>query len=168
MTLSQSLLPEFDQEMAGTRRVLERIADDKLPWRPHPKSWTMGDLATHLANLPGWTNATLDLTELDIAPVGAPPYKATPLGSRAAILDFFDKGVAKARDTLAAADDATFMADWTLLKGGTPLFTMPRLAVLRTFVLNHIIHHRGQFTVYLRQNELPVPGMYGPSADEPQ
>ncbi len=166
MSLSQSLLPEFDQEMASTRKVLERIADDKLAWKPHPKSWDMRTLATHLANLPGWTNITIDQTELDIAPVGGEPYKAAALDSRDAMLSQFDANLVKARASLVAATDETLLGNWTLLAGGQVVFTMPRIAVLRSFVMNHIIHHRGQFTLYLRQNDLAVPGLYGPSADE--
>jgi uncharacterized damage-inducible protein DinB len=168
MSLSQTLLPEFDHEMAMTRKVLDRIADDRLAWKPHPKSWDMRSLATHLATLPSWTNATIDLTELDYAPVGAPPYRAPLLETRDAILAAFDDNVGKARSSLAGASDATLLANWTLLKGGEHVLTMPRVAVLRSFVLNHLIHHRGQFTVYLRQNDIAVPGVYGPSADEVQ
>jgi uncharacterized damage-inducible protein DinB len=160
------LLPEFDQEMASTRRVLERVPEDKLDWQPHAKSRTIGWNANHLAELPGWVVNTLQATSLDIAPPGAPPYQSPKLTRRDEILAVFDKNVADARQALAGARDADFDVNWSLLKAGQTIFTMPRRAVLRSFVMNHIIHHRAILCVYLRLNDVAVPGMYGPSGDE--
>ncbi|MFN0088520.1 MAG: DinB family protein [Blastocatellia bacterium] len=166
MSIAQSLLPEFDQEMAGTRKTLERIPEDKFAWRPHEKSFTMINLATHIANMLGWGTITITQDSFDYAPVGAEPYKEEPAESRAALLEKFDKGVAEFRAALAGAGDAALMADWSLLAGGQAVFTMPRIACLRGMIFNHLIHHRAQLTVYLRMNDVPVPALYGPSADE--
>ena len=165
MSIGQMLLPEFDQEMAGTRKVLERVPDDKLEWKAHPKSNTIGWVATHLANIPSWTGYTLTQDSLDINP-GGKPFIAPPAKSVREILDRFDKNVATARQQIAAAEDAEFSRPWTLINNGTKVFTLPKGAVLRSFVLNHIIHHRAHLCVYLRLNDIPVPGLYGPSADE--
>jgi uncharacterized damage-inducible protein DinB len=159
-------MPEFDQEMANTRKALERIPDDKFDWKPHEKSWAMGGLATHLANLPIWTVYTINQDSLDLAPPGGGSLRAEEKNSRQEILEDFDKNVAAARDAIAGASDEELLKPWTLLKGGVTLMTLPKIAVLRSFVMNHIIHHRGQFTVYLRLNDVPVPSIYGPSADE--
>jgi uncharacterized damage-inducible protein DinB len=166
MSISQSLLPEYDHEMANTRKVLERIPADKLDWKAHAKSNTIGWVGTHLANIPSWTEMTLTRDALDIAPAGGPPYRTKPAESVQAMLESFDKNVAAGRAVLVATRDEEFAKPWSLLSGGATVFTMPRLAVLRTFVLNHIIHHRAHLCVYLRLNDVPVPGLYGPSADE--
>jgi uncharacterized damage-inducible protein DinB len=166
MSLSQSLLPEFDQEMANTRKVLERIPEDKLNWKVHEKSNTIGWVGMHMAGILGWVDLTLNRDFLDIAPVGAEPYRTPVPHSRQEILDQFDKNLVTARAAIAAASDEQFMKPWSLLMTGEVLFTMPRVAVLRGFVLNHMIHHRGHLCVYLRLNDVPVPALYGPSADE--
>ena len=166
MGLSDALLPEFDQEMASTRRTLERVPDDKFDWKPHEKSTPLGDLATHLANLPTWVGHTLNNDEFDIAPPGQGPLRAEPKQTRDEVLAEFDKNVAAARSYLAAATDERMTGSWTLLKGGAKMMTLPRAAVVRSFVINHIIHHRAQLGVYLRLNDIPVPSVYGPSADE--
>ena len=166
MSYAETALSEFDQEMANTRKVLERIPDDKLDWQPHPKSHTIGWNANHLASLPDWLVHTMGNSSLDIAPVGGPRYESPKLGSRKKILELFDRKVAAAREALLAAKDEDMTGMWTLLSGGNPIFSMPRSAVVRMFVLNHIIHHRAILCVYLRLNEIPVPGMYGPSGDE--
>lgn len=166
MSLSQSLLPEFDHEMANTRKVLERIPEDKLDWRVHEKSNTIGWVGMHLAQIPNWADLTLNQDSLDVAPVGAEPYRTPVAHSRQEILDRFDKNVAAARAAIAAATDEQFMKPWSLLMKGETVFTMPRAAVLRSFVLNHNIHHRAHLCVYLRLNDVPVPALYGPSADE--
>ncbi|HEU0179235.1 MAG TPA: DinB family protein [Blastocatellia bacterium] len=166
MSISASLLPEFDQEMANTRKALERVPDDKFDWKPHEKSGTMGWLANHLANLPSWTVYTINRDSLDLAPVDGESIKWEGKGSREELLEYFDQNVAAARDAIAAASDQELLKPWSLLKGGVTLMTLPKIAVLRGFVMNHIIHHRGQFTVYLRLNDVPVPPLYGPSADE--
>lgn len=166
MKLSEIFLGEFDQEMANTRKVLERVPEDRLAWKPHQKSGCMGWLATHVATLPGWTVETVQQNSLDYAPVGAPPFKIQEATSRKELLDRFDSTVAKARAVLAGASDDHLMKPWTLLAGGKEVFTMPRVFVLRGFVMNHLIHHRAQLGVYLRLNDVPIPGLYGPSADE--
>ncbi|HVR95368.1 MAG TPA: DinB family protein [Thermoanaerobaculia bacterium] len=165
--LSKAMVPEYDQEMATTRRVLERVPEGDFEWRPHAKSMTIGRLATHVAELAGWAPNLLQRDSLDIAPPDGPGYKPQTLGSRQEILDLFDKNVATTRELLASTDDETFMQPWTFLRGGQTIFTLPRAAVVRTMLFNHIIHHRGQLTVYLRLNDAPVPSVYGPTADEP-
>ena len=163
MSISQSLLPEFDQEMAGTRRVLERVPAEKFSWGPHGKSMIFGRLAVHLAELPSWTTLTLNTSELDFA---ATPYAPTEVETTQDLLNIFDKAASEARAALAGAGDEVFFQNWTLRNGDQTLFTLPKIAVLRSFVLNHMIHHRAQLTVYLRLNDIPVPSLYGPSADE--
>lgn len=159
-------LPEFDQEMARTRKVLERVPEDRLTWRPHPKSWTLAELATHVAGIGAWTAPSLQLPELDMASPSAPP-NPKPATSLAELLALFDSMLGGARAALAGAQEATFALPWSLRAGEQVFFTMPRGVVLRTFVLNHLIHHRGQLEVYLRMNDVALPAIYGPSADEP-
>lgn len=163
--ISESLLPEFDQEMANTRKVLERVPEDKLTWKPHAKSFSMAALATHVAMIPGWGTFTLEGDSFDLGAPGVlePPPPAT---SRKELLALFDRNVAAYRAALAAAADARLLAPWSLVKGSQNIFTMPRVAVLRSMIMNHLIHHRAQLGVYLRLNDVPVPGLYGPSADE--
>ena len=165
MGIAASFLPEFDNEMANTRKTLDRVPDDKFGYKPHEKSTSMGNLASHLANLAAWTNTTIDMDEFDMAP-GGTPIKSPEYHSRADLLAAFDKNVVAARSVLAGASDEHLLANWALLAGGQKLMAMPRVAVLRNFVLNHIIHHRAQLGVYLRLNDIPVPSIYGPSADE--
>jgi uncharacterized damage-inducible protein DinB len=166
MTISESLLPEFDQEMANTRKVLERVPHDKYDWKPHPKSFSFGGLAAHVANMADWATLTLQQDSFDYAPPGAPPYETPKFASTEQLVAAFDKSVAQGRAALLASDDSKMLAPWSLMAGGKTVMTMPRVAVVRSFVMNHIVHHRGQLTVYLRLNDLAVPGMYGPSADE--
>ena len=166
MKINEALLPEFDQEMANTRKTLERVPDDKLGWKPHPKSFAMGPLATHIATMTGWTVDVVQKDSFDIAPPGAPPYQEPVAASRKELLETFDKNVTAARAAIAGASDERMVASWSLLKGGTTLFTMPRIVCIRSFVMNHCIHHRAQLGVYLRLNDIPVPAIYGPSADE--
>jgi uncharacterized damage-inducible protein DinB len=166
MTYAETVLPEFDREMASTRQVLERVPEDKLDWRPHPKSNTIGWNANHLVELPGWALAILTQPQFEVAPVGGPRYQSPKLRTRRELLDLFDRNVASARQAIAAVKDEEMSAMWSLLSGGKPMFTMPRSAVMRSFVLNHLIHHRAILCVYLRLNDVPVPGMYGPSGDE--
>jgi uncharacterized damage-inducible protein DinB len=162
MSLSQALLPEFDQEMSNTRRALERVPADKFDWQPHAKSFSMGKLAFHLAHLPAWGKTTIETSELDVAA----PFDLPKPATTEELLAFFDQNVAEARAALAGAADEIFFQPWTLRAGEQIIFSMPKVAVMRGFVMNHIIHHRGQLTVYLRLNDIPVPGLYGPSADE--
>jgi uncharacterized damage-inducible protein DinB len=169
MTLSEMLLLDFDQEMANTRKTLERVPLDKPDWKPHEKSMALGRLAQHVAELPSWAVFTIGQDSLDIAPVGAPQYQPPPpASSREELLAMFDKSAADARAVIAGASDEHLMKPWALLVGGKTIFSMPRAVVLRNMVLNHGVHHRAQLGVYLRLNGLPVPGCYGPSADEGQ
>ena len=166
MTYAEALLPEFDQEMASTRKVLERITDDKFDWKAHPKSHTIGWNANHVADMPSWIVMVLTRTSLDIAPVDGPAHSTPKLTSGHEIVEMFDRNVAAARKAIAEVKDEGVGDAWTLLKGGEPVFRVPRAAMIRSFVLNHIIHHRAILCVYLRLNDIPVPGMYGPSGDE--
>ena len=166
MPISDALLPEFDLEMANTRKTLERVPAEKFDWKPHSKSMTMGNLATHLSNLPTWTNYTIAQDSLDLAPGGVPLPGATPVTSTEELLETFDKNVATARAAIAGASDEDLFKTWALQRAGNTLMTLPKVAVLRGFVLNHNIHHRAQLGVYLRLNDIPVPSIYGPSADE--
>jgi uncharacterized damage-inducible protein DinB len=166
MSLSQSLLPEFDQEMASTRKTLERVPDDKFSWKPHEKSGNMGWLAGHLANLVAWTVDTIKHDSFDMSP-GGKPFTPPPVPkSRKELLELFDKNVAAARAALAEASDADLAKNWSFLNNGATVFSMPRIACIRTWVMNHTIHHRAQLGVYLRLNNIAVPSIYGPSADE--
>jgi uncharacterized damage-inducible protein DinB len=166
MGLSESLLPEFDYEMAGTRKTLERVPDDKSDWKPHEKSMTMGGLATHLTNIPMWAIYTIDQDSLDLAPGGTPLPGAELAKSQTELLALFDTNAGKARAAIAGASDAELFKPWTLMANGKTILTMPKIAVLRSFIMNHMIHHRAQLGVYLRLNDIPVPSIYGPSADE--
>jgi uncharacterized damage-inducible protein DinB len=166
MALSAALLPEFDQEMANTRRTLERVPEDKFDWRPHEKSTTLGGLTTHLSNLPSWAGLIINQDSLDIAPVGAPPFRLEQIKSVNEALAMFDQNVAAARAAIAGAGDERLAQTWTLLHGGRTILSLPRAVVIRSMVMNHLIHHRAQLGVYLRLNDVPVPSLYGPSADE--
>jgi len=166
MRISDALLPEFDQEVKSTRKCLERIPDDKFTFKPHPKSFDMGSLAVHIATMLGWGVTTLNSDSFDYAPVGGEPYVPPVVKTNADLLAMYDKGAGEFRAALAAADNDAMMKDWTLLAGGNPVFVMPRVACIRGMIFNHIVHHRGQLTVYLRLCDIPVPALYGPSADE--
>jgi len=166
MPIKDFLLPEFDMEMDNTRRTLERVTDDKFGWKPHEKSGSLGWMAGHVATIPYWAKITMQQDSLDLAPAGGSNYVPPKPANRKELLEIFDKNRAEARAALAAGDDATYAQPWALLMGGKELFSEPRSAVVRRMVLNHIIHHRGQLTVYLRLLNVPVPGLYGPSADE--
>ena len=161
MRLIDPIVAELDQEAQTTRRVLERVPEDNLPWKPHPKSMSLGQLALHLAATPGMiaTIASQDRVE-------APSFQQAEAKSRAEILDAFTQGLATAKDLLNRIDDARAMATWTLTRNGKVLMAVPRLAMLRAILLNHSYHHRGQLTVYLRLLNVPVPSIYGPSAEE--
>jgi uncharacterized damage-inducible protein DinB len=166
MSLSESLLPEFDREVASTRKTLERVPDDKWDWKPHEKSTAMGGLATHLTNITLWAIYTIEHDAIDLAPGGKPLPGAELVKTQAELLTLFDTNAAKARTAIAGASDADLSKPWTLKANDKTIFTMPRIAVLRSFIMNHTIHHRAQLGVYLRLNDLPVPAIYGPSADE--
>lgn len=168
MSIATTITAEFDQETATTRKLLERTPAAAADWKPHEKSMTLGRLATHLAEIPSWGGPMLQRSELDIHPVdGSPAYVSPAFESTEALLALFDQNVREARATLTAMSDADYAGPWTMLMGGKPVFTIPRVAVVRTWVMNHLIHHRGQYSVYLRLQGVPVPGIYGPSADEP-
>jgi uncharacterized damage-inducible protein DinB len=162
MLIKEWLLAEFDHEIGATRRLLERLPDDRLSWTPHEKSWTAAGLATHLANIPTWAMPVLDQTSLDLAAL--PPRRAA-LTTRSEILQLFDDSAARARDCMDKTD-AEYAALWRLDREGQTMLTVPRLTAFRKFVLNHLIHHRGQLTVYLRLLNVPLPPLYGPTADE--
>ncbi len=166
MNIGQTMIPEFDMEMANTRKVLERIPDDKWNWKIHDKSNTVGWVANHLADIPAWVEMTICQDALDVEPVEGQPFQSPSETSTAAVLALFDKNVATARQLLETVEDAKLFEPWSLLKQGQEIMTLPRLAVLRTWVLNHTIHHRAHLCVYLRVNDVPVPGLYGPSADD--
>jgi uncharacterized damage-inducible protein DinB len=163
MAIKDALLPEFDQEMATTRRVIERLKEDKYDWAPHEKSMKAGRLASHIAEMSVWGTIGLTRESLDLAG-GHQPFTAS---SRAELLAAFDKNVAECRKAIEGTSDEVFMQNWSLLNEGNVLMTLPRIAVVRSFVMNHIIHHRGQLSVYLRLTDTAVPSIYGPSADEP-
>jgi uncharacterized damage-inducible protein DinB len=163
MSIAQALLPEFDTEMATTRRCLERVPEDRLDYKPDPKSMSLGRLAGHVAEMPGWGSLTVNTDDLNFA---SGDFKPLEMTSRAQILEAFDKIVTDSRAALAGASDERLMGPWSLKNGDMTLMTMPRIAVIRTFVMNHTIHHRGQLSVYLRSAGALVPSIYGPSADE--
>jgi len=162
MAIKDALLPEFDHEMQVTRRLLERVPNDRFGWKPHDKSMTLGRLAAHLAEIPGWVKESLTLDSLDMDGENTADVPTT----REQVLAKFDRLVGVARPLLESATDAQFMSPWTLKNKGQDLFTLPKVAVVRAWVLSHAIHHRGQMSVYLRLNDVPVPSIYGPSADE--
>jgi len=162
MTISQTLLPEFDQEMASTRKLLAVVPEDKFGWKPHEKSMTLGRLASHVAEMGSWANITIVQDKLELTP-GQKPFNAA---TSAELLAAVDKSVTEGRAALESATDETMMGTWSLIYGGKTMFSMPRVAVLRSVVMNHMIHHRGQLSVYLRLLDVPLPGMYGPSADD--
>lgn len=166
MPIRDAILTEFDHEMVSTRKTLERVPEGKADWAPHEKSMKMGRLAGHVAELSGWAATIIGQESLDFRPPGAPPQTPTVMTSQKQILEVFDKKVAEARKAISGASDETLMKPWSLLSGGQTLLTMPRVAVLRSFVMNHVIHHRAQLGVYLRLNGIAVPSVYGPSADE--
>jgi uncharacterized damage-inducible protein DinB len=166
MPIRDAMLAEFDHEMISTRQTLERVPEGKGDWAPHEKSMKMGRLAGHLAELPGWAANIIGKDELDFRPVGAPPMLPLVMTSRQQLMDTFDKKVTEARAAISGASDEHLMKTWTLLGGGKTVMSMPRVTFLRSFFMNHLIHHRAQLGVYLRMNNVPVPSVYGPSADE--
>ncbi len=166
MKISDAILPEFDHEAGNTRKTLERAPGEKFAWKPHAKSMSMGQLAIHLATIPEWVGMIVGGSELDFATPEMANYKPPDLKSTQEVLDRFDKATAGAHAVLAAASDEELMKPWTLRAGPQIFFTMPRIAVIRGMVMNHTVHHRAQLGVFLRLNDIPVPSIYGPSADE--
>ena len=162
MPMVDALLPEFDHEMTVTRKLLERVPEGRNDWKPHPRSAALGALAQHVATIPMWGTMTLTQSELDLAAAQQLPE----LKTRTELLAFFDDNVRTARGHLAGKSDPELMAPWSLKRGTHTIFTMPKATVWRSFVMNHHVHHRAQLSVYLRMNDVPIPSMYGPSADE--
>jgi uncharacterized damage-inducible protein DinB len=165
MPIANQFLPEFDQEMTTTRKLIEISPDAKSAWKPHPKSMALGDLGLHLANIVQWATLTMKGTEFDLNPPGGPKWAPRKFESSAATVAQFDENVMKARAAIGEANDADFEVGWTLKDGGKPILTLPRLVCLRSFVMNHLIHHRGQLSVYLRLCDVKLPQVYGPTAD---
>lgn len=166
MSLSDIVFADFEQEMAQTRKTLERVPDEKWDWKIHEKSNTIGWVATHLGRIPAWTMSTFDQDSLDLSPPDGPSFDPPTPTNCAENLEIFDENVAQALATLKSVDDETLQKPWSLLNAGETLFTLPKMAVIRTWVINHTVHHRGILTVYFRVNGVPVPALYGPSADE--
>lgn len=161
MALIDGLLQELEEEAQTTRRVLERVPDNRLAWRPHEKARTLGELALHVANVPG------GVAEIAVqSPVQAPQFTDPSPNSASELISALDQSIAKAKKLLGGMDDATLMATWRMMRGDRELLAIPRVALLRSIMLNHWYHHRGQLTVYLRELGVPVPSIYGPSADE--
>ena len=161
MKAIDSILSEMDQEAQTTRRVLERIPNDKLGWKPHAKSFSLGQLGLHIARLPGGLSAAIASDTMEVPSFAQPEPK-----TRQEILDTFSQGLASAKETLKNMDDARLASTWTLTRNGKAVMSAPRIGVLRSILLNHGYHHRGQLSVYLRMLDVPVPSIYGPSADE--
>jgi len=162
-SIGTTLLAELEHEAKVSREVLSRVPADKFDWKPHEKSMTFGKLASHIAEMIGWTGPTMRYPELDFSKMDYKPFEPQ---SSEELLAYFDKNYAEAVDVLRNTSDEQFMESWTMRNGETVYFTLPKAAVMRSFVMNHIVHHRGQLSVYLRLNDIPVPSIYGPSADE--
>jgi uncharacterized damage-inducible protein DinB len=165
MPIKDALVPEFDHEMATTRRLLERVPEAEFAWKPHDKSMSLGQLAMHIANIPVWASVTLERKDFDVNPPDGQRIVSPPFESSLHLLRAYDANVGAARALVARTSDGEFMVQWTLKSGGKTLYSMPRVAVFRSFVLNHAVHHRGQLSVYLRLLDVPIPNIYGPTAD---
>jgi len=162
MTISETLLPEFDQEMANTRKIVDCVPEASFAWKPHEKSMALGRLASHLAEMPQWASAIVNQDKLEMTP-GQKPFSAA---TKSELMGALDKNVAEARTAIAGASDEHLGKIWTFLYGGHQVFALPRATAIRSMVMSHLIHHRGQLSVYLRLNDVAIPGMYGPSADD--
>ena len=165
MRIADLLLPEYDSEISVTRRVLERVPDDRAEWRPHEKAFMMAHLAQLVALMPGWVGQVLEQTELDIAPKDR-KGSASSIETTATLLALFDNNAKAGRAALVRTTDEEFQVPWTLKAAGNPVSTQPRYTALRQMVLNHLVHHRAQLGLYLRLTGQKVPSMYGPTADE--
>ncbi|MDB4951980.1 MAG: DinB family protein [Gemmatimonadetes bacterium] len=163
LTLRQAAFGDLETELATTRRVLERVPDEHFAWKPHDKSFSLGSLASHVANLPLWGTATAQSDELDL---GTNPPKLEAATDNAALLRLFDANTAELREALGALPEEAFARDWTLRMGEKVMMKRPKASIIRGMVINHMVHHRGALSVYLRLLDVPVPSIYGPSADE--
>lgn len=163
MNLGQTLAAELRHEAIATRKMLERVPADKFDWQPHEKSMKLGRLASHVAEISHWTAATLTRDELDFETAD---YKPPTVTSAAGLVEVFDNHLAEALELLENISDEELMKVWRLRNGDHILFELPKIAVIRSMVINHLIHHRGQLSVFLRLNDVPLPSVYGPTADE--
>ena len=163
MAMKDALIAELKQESANTRKMLERTHPDKFSWKPHEKSMTLGRLAAHIAEIPVWANRTIDAQEYDFA---SNPVKSNVYANTEELLQVFEKTLAAAIDALQGVTDEQLNLPYQLKRGGVVIYELPRKVLIRNFVFSHLVHHRGQLSVYLRMLDIPVPGMYGPSADE--
>jgi len=163
--MSSILIAEIEQEAVSARKCIERIPEDKFDWKPHEKSMTFVRLASHVAEMFGWTPSTMQNAELDFSKIDYTPFAPR---TTADLVEYLDKNIAEAIDVLRNTPDEVFLENWTMRNGEQIYFTMPKAVVMRSFLMNHIVHHRGQLSVYLRLNDIPVPSLYGPSADEGQ
>ncbi|MBP1624272.1 MAG: hypothetical protein H6Q07_2292 [Acidobacteria bacterium] len=168
MSIRDLLLPELDQEMANTRNLLQRVPMDRPDWKPHNKSMTMGRLAGHVAELPNWAARIVETEVLDLTPMVTEGHHGYSAKSSQELLQTFDKNVAEARNVLAKASDENLSEVWSMTLKGKTVLSGPRFPMIRSIFLNHLIHHRAQLGVYMRLNDVPLPAMYGPSADEGQ
>lgn len=166
MTIGQGMAQELKHSAVSARKALERVPEDKFAWTPHEKSMTFQKLASHIAESLSWAKGTLETNEMDVAPPDGPAYEPFVAGSSQELLDAFDKNLAEAIEALNSVSDETLMETWTMKKAGEVMFAMPRLVVIRAFILDHLVHHRAQLGLYLRLNNIPVPALLGPSADE--
>jgi len=164
MNMIDPVLGELTHEAATTRRLLDRVPERHLGWKPHEKSMTLGRLATHLAEIPGWVSSIVEKDEFD---VGASGYTPAKIETVADIRAMFDRNISAVTDTLKRQSNDRLLASWRLKKNGQVVFEMPRMGVIRSLLMNHLIHHRGQLSVYLRLKDVPLPSIYGPTADEP-
>jgi uncharacterized damage-inducible protein DinB len=165
MALKDALLPEFDHEMGTTRRLLERVPQSDFAWKPHEKSYTLGELAGHVAFIPHWIDLIADADQFDVSTLSREARARAP-ESAERLLQTFDANAMTARRRIDELGDSALTARWTLRNGTHAIFSMPRAAVIRNLVMNHLIHHRGQLSVYLRLRSVPLPPLYGPTADE--
>jgi uncharacterized damage-inducible protein DinB len=164
MSIADGMVPELQHETATTKTLLERVPADKLDWQPHEKSFSLGHLAAHVVETLGWVRETVDVDVFEMDPESYVPWQPDSLDE---ILAKFDEHVAMAAEKIGACSDEAMMANWTMKVAGREFITLPRVAVIRGFIMNHLIHHRGQLTVYLRMLDVALPQIYGPTADEP-
>lgn len=164
MSIADGMLAEYEMEAANTRKLLERVPESEFDWKPHPKSMSLGDLAAHLAQLHEFGLMTMNEDQIEFDPAAFVPFKPK---SRAELLKRFDDGLAAIKSSMKSVADEKMMKNWKMtMKGGPTVIDGPRVSVMRGMIMNHIYHHRGQLTVYLRLKDVPLPAMYGPSADE--